>query len=183
MVGLSGCGEAIKQLTTVKLTAQSSTVAKAWLDEQWYGYWALSDSTGDWECINGSWWDCCAEVNVSGSELKLTIWDEDMSKSDYLAELQLEKSGDGYSCTGGEFLGTAIENGQAALTLSESSGTLLTISGKYEDSETGDFYYSFYMRPWGDTWPDSGRTPRYYQDWYLPLIQSDGSAPDEINIK
>jgi hypothetical protein len=106
-----------------------------------------------------------------------------MPKDNYLAKLLLEKSGDSYSCTGGDFLDIAIANGQTTINLSESSGALLTVSGKYEDSSTGDFYYSFYMRQWGDTWPDSGRTPRYYQEWYLPMLQAGEAAPDEINTK
>lgn len=183
MALLCGCGKATKQLTTVELAEQESTETELRLDGQWYGYWIMNDSTDDWAYLDGSWWDCCAEVTTSGNELVLLIWDEDMPKDNYLAKFLLKKSGDSYSCTGGDFLDIAIADGQATINLSENSGALLTISGKYEDSSTGDFYYSFYMRPWGDAWPDSGRTPRYYQDWYLPMLQAGEGAPDEINTK
>ena len=60
---------------------------------------------------------------------------------------------------------------------------VLLISGQYEDSVTGSFCYTFFLRPWGDPWPDTGRRPACYESWYLPKIQSGASVPDKIDAK
>ena len=38
-----------------------------------------------------------------------------------------------------------------------------------------------YLRPWGSLWPDEeDRLPYYYEDWYLPLIESGEEMPDVL---
>ena len=45
--------------------------------------------------------------------------------------------------------------------------------------------YSIYLRPWGESWEDvraddEELLPYYYDDWYLPLIETGASMPEVI---
>ena len=181
MLCFSGCGKAETGTTLVTITpSPAQSVSSEQLTGSWYGYWFVSDTTRDWESLEGESWDCCAQVLDEDNEPCLLVWDEDMPRDNYLAELLLEKSSDAYICTGGDFLDVAVTPADISLQLLDRDGPLLQITGRCVDSVTGNFSYTIYLRPWGDTWPDSGHRPAYYESWYLPLIAAGESVPDSI---
>ena len=46
----------------------------------WYGWWRMFNTSGDWAHMYGYYWDCCAEIRKEGDSLRLQLWDEDISK-------------------------------------------------------------------------------------------------------
>lgn len=183
-LGLSGCGKAEPKITVVTITpSPEENLESISLEGGWYGYWSASDATGDWKSVEGKYWDCCAEVLVEDDGCNLLLWDEDMPRDDSLAKLRLKEKEGRYTCTGGELLDIAVVPNEIALRLFNREGAVLLISGQYEDSVTGSFCYTFFLRPWGDPWPDTGRRPACYESWYLPKIQSGASIPDKIDAK
>ena len=56
---------------------------------------------------------------------------------------------------------------------------LLVISCGAEN-DTGTFYYTAYLRPWGQEWSDLQEKPYYYEDWYLPLIREGKPMPQAL---
>ena len=61
---------------------------------------------------------------------------------------------------------------------------MICIEGWYEDGED-EFYYEVYLRPWGQLWDDFAAdypddVPYYYDDWYLPLVESGSAMPDVV---
>lgn len=182
-LSLCACGSGEGKLTALELSPQPSpTAGTAALEGDWYGYWVMNDAGGEWSSMEGYWWDCCAHSD-GGDEPYLLLWDEDMPRDNYLALIRFEKTGEGYRCTGGDFLDIPIAPEAAGLKLENEGGALLKISGSFEDADSGCFYYSFYMRPWGELWPDNKPRPYYYESWYLPKIEAAKPIPDEILIK
>ena len=145
----------------------------------WYGWWRMYDTSGDWAHMYGYWWDCCAGIGEDGTML---IWDEDMPKDYFLAEAELRINGRSLSCFGGTILDRELTSKSWDMTLTEDDcGTMLTISGRYKAVGSGGFSYEMYLRPWGSLWPDEeDRLPYYYEDWYLPLIESGEEMPDVL---
>ena len=147
----------------------------------WYGYWSASDATGDWKSVAGKYWDCCAEVLVEDDGCSLLLWDEDVPRGNYFAKLRLTEKEGRYSCTDGELLDVAVVPDEVRL--EQRDGAVLQITGQFEDPVTGSFRYAFFLRPWGDLWPDTERRPAYYESWYLPKMQSGAGIPDKIDAK
>jgi hypothetical protein len=158
----------------------------------WYGWWTYTNATGEAEGGNGGSWDCLAEF-TTGADGKgsLVLWDEDWAKDDGVAELS-------YTITpAGGSKGT-LTNDSGWMVFHEdviSAGTwvldssamgadnYLVITGHYNSTaRPGDsFDYTIHLRPWGTTWDDApAEKPEYYDDWYLPLIESGASMPDTI---
>jgi len=151
----------------------------------WYGWWKMVNTSGDWAWMDGYWWDCCAEVEEDGAELRLLLWDEDLPKETLLAILYIQSGKDGAPrCTGGEFLSAIMEEDGCKIELRQNGGEkFLTITGHYDATvKNGSFDYSIYLRPWGQRWEDAedDELPYYYESWYLPLIEDGKEMPDEI---
>ena len=52
-------------------------------NEEWYGFWMMSDCTGEMEEYDDMWWDLCARtVSSSDGSKKLVLWDEDYNSID-----------------------------------------------------------------------------------------------------
>ncbi len=181
LMGLSGCGRAEPKITVVTITP--SPEENKSLEGGWYGYWSASDATRDWKSVEGKYWDCCAEVLAEDSGYSLLLWDEDMPRDDSLAKLRFKEEEGRYACTGGELLDVAVVPDEIVVRLFNREGTVLLITGQFEDPVTGSFSYTILLRPWGDPWPDTGRRPAYYESWYLPKIQSGAGIPDKIDAK
>ena len=185
---LAGCGQgdSDKVKTVVvendRLSRAEAKIAATDLSGDWYGWWRMYDTSGDWAHMYGYWWDCCAEVKDG----RMLLWDEDLPKDNYLAKAELSIRGGDIRCLGGSFLDRKLKSGSWDITLSEDScGTLMTISGKYDAVGKGGFSYEIYLRPWGSKWPedDEDKLPYYYNDWYLPLIEAGKDMPDTIGGK
>lgn len=184
LTGFSACGREEPKITLVALSpSPEETDEPAPLTGGWYGYWSASGASGDWKSMGGKYFDCCAEVRREENGDILLLWDEDMSQENYLARLTLEETEGRYSCTGGDFLGVMLTPEDVCLKMSNREGPVLQIIGQCEDSVTGSFSYSVSLRPWGDIWPESGRRPAYYENWYLPKIEAGTGMPDKIDGK
>ena len=183
-LGLSGCGKAEPKITVVALSpGPEEKLENISLAGGWYGYWSISDATKDWKSVAEKHWDCCGEVLKEDDGISLLLWDEDMPRDNYLAKLRLKEEEGRYTCTGGYYLDIAVVPDEIVLRLFNREGTVLLITGQFEDPVTGSFGYTILLRPWGDPWPDTGRRPAYYESWYLPLIQSGAGIPDKIDAK
>ena len=181
-LGLSGCGKAEPKITVVALSpGPEEKLENISLAGGWYGYWSASDATGDWKSVAGKYWDCCAEVLVEDDGCSLLLWDEDVPRGNYFAKLRLTEKEGRYSCTDGELLDVAVVPDEVRL--EQRDGAVLQITGQFEDPVTGSFRYAFFLRPWGDLWPDTERRPAYYESWYLPKMQSGAGIPDKIDAK
>ena len=185
---LAGCGkdDSDKVKTVVvendRISRAEAKTAVTDLSGDWYGWWRMYSTSGDWAHMYGYWWDCCAEIE-DGSML---LWDEDLPKDNFLAEAELSIHGKDIRCTGGSFLDRKLKSGSWDIILSEDDcGTLMTISGKYDAVGKGSFSYKIYLRPWGSKWPedDEDKLPYYYKEWYLPLIEAGRDMPDIIGGK
>ena len=185
---LAGCGhggsDKVKTVVVENDQVSRAEVKTAVTDisGDWYGWWRMYSTSGDWAHMYGYWWDCCAEIK-DGSML---LWDEDLPKDNFLAEAKLSVHGNDIRCTGGSFLDRKLKNSSWDITLSEDDcGTLMTISGEYDAVGKGGFSYKIFLRPWGSKWPedDEDKLPYYYNDWYLPLIEEGKDMPDVIGGK
>jgi len=155
------------------------------LTGDWYGWWKMVNTSGDWAQMDGYWWDCCAEAAEDGPTVRLLLWDEDLPKETLLAVLSIRSGNDGaLNCTGGELLSAVMEKDGCTIELRQDGGEkFLTITGHYDATvKTGSFDYSIYLRPWGQRWEDAedDELPYYYESWYLPLIEDGKEMPDEI---
>ena len=198
MLTLCACGQAKTDKTVVILqetapptappetAALSSKAARkaaaSSLPAEWYGWWKMDHTSGDWAKMYGYYWDCCAEMNLRGGVLSLLLWDEDMPREDCLASAQLEEKDGALRCISGSFLDRELTQDDWTVTRGEdAAGLLWQIEGEYKAVGKGGFHYVIYLRPWGSRWPGSeDEKPYYYESWYLPLIEAGESMPDRI---
>ena len=185
---LAGCGkgDSDKVKTVVvendRISRAEAKAAVTDLSGDWYGWWRMYSTSGDWAHMYGYWWDCCAEIEDG----RMLLWDEDLPKDNFLAEAELSIHNKDICCTDGSFLDRKLKSSSWDITLSEDDcGTLMTISGEYDAVGKGGFSYKIYLRPWGSKWPedDEDKLPYYYNDWYLPLIEAGNDMPDVIGGK
>lgn len=187
---LGGCGQT-KDTTQVVLTPRESPAAAEVTHElteppthslagDWYGWWRIFHTSGDWEEMYGYFWDCCAVIGEDGS---LLLWDEVFSKDNCLAETTLIIEGGALRCVGGSMLDAPLAPESWEVTLTEDEGgRLLTLSGRYDAVvHEGGFAFEIFLRPWGSLWPGrENELPYYYEDWYLPLIRAGSAMPDTV---
>ena len=160
-----------------------------WWNGEWYGWWKMSGCYGDYESMEGDWWDVCGVIDI-GTDYTgtITLWDEDYTRSEPMASAQvsLSEAGTGEHGTvmseGGWFTNAALEHADWIV----DPGLLdyddmIWISGDYEDGDD-EFHYDIYLSPWGLYWKDMEEDayPYRYTDWYLPLIDAGKSMPDAI---
>ncbi len=161
-----------------------------WWNGEWYGWWMTSSCEGEYESWEGAWWDCCAEITMDeNGQGHLLLWEEDYSKDEPLAEIDLVLSEDGGT------MGTAIAKSGYFMDLNVSYGeyvmdpssntyeNLLSLKGWYETSD-GGFFFEVYLRPWGQLWDDmiaddEGYAPYYYEQ-YVKAVENGESAPEDI---
>ena len=174
------------------LTSDPSETGDAlldWWNGEWYGWWKMSGCYGDYESMEGNWWDVCGDIDI-GTDYTgtITLWDEDYTRSEPMASVQvsLSEAGTGEHGTvmseDGWFTNVALEHADWIV----DPGLLdyddmIWISGDYEDGDD-EFHYDIYLRPWGLYWEDMEEDayPYRYTDWYLPLIDAGKSMPDTI---
>ena len=188
MLALAGCGQGgsdkVKTVIVESGRVSRAEVKTAATDisGDWYGWWRMYSTSGDWAHMYGYWWDCCAEIKDG----RMLLWDEDLPKDNSLAEAELSIHNKDIRCKSGSFLDRELKSDSWDITLSEDGcGTLMTVSGKYDAVGKGGFSYEIYLRPWGSEWPvdDKDKLPYYYEDWYLPLIEAGKNMPDVIGGK
>ena len=160
-----------------------------WWNGEWYGWWKMSGCYGSYESMEGNWWDVCGDIDI-GTDCTgtITLWDEDYTRSEPMAVVQVSLSEAGTGDHGtvmsedGWFTNVAVEHADWIV----DPGLLdyddmIWISGDYEDGDD-EFHYDIYLRPWGLYWEDIDESgyPYRYTDWYLPLIDAGKSMPDAI---
>ena len=63
---------------------------------------------------------------------------------------------------------------------------MLVVDDGHYESDEGSFDYMLVLRPWGTDWSDveaaaPALLPYFYNDWYLPQIESGASMPDAFD--
>ena len=176
----------------------NSVSQTAFWNGDWYGWWVINSGAGTYADEDGSWWDACARIELSADGSgTLTMWDDSCEAGQIIADAQVQASTDLTTSgrlvsTDGSFFNCALTGADtwyidAAPSESMPYSDMICISGVYTDPENGEntFVYSIYLRPWGESWEDvradnEALMPYYYDDWYLPLIESGASMPDVI---
>ena len=182
--------------TDTTLPAPTGDALLDWWNGAWYGWWTMTGCSGAYESMAGQWWDACAVIDI-GSDYTgtVTIWDEDYSRADPMsqASVTLNSAGVGEHGTvmseSGYFTNLPLEHADWIVDPAINSRfpdveNMICIEGWYEDGED-EFYYEVYLRPWGQLWDDFAADypddiPYYYDDWYLPLVESGSSMPDVV---
>ena len=182
--------------TDTTLPAPTGDALLDWWNGAWYGWWTMTGCSGAYESMSGQWWDSCAVIDI-GSDYTgtVTIWDEDYSRADPMlqASVTLNSAGVGEHGTvmseSGYFTNLPLEHADWIIDPAINSRfpdveNMICIEGWYEDGDD-EFYYEVYLRPWGQLWDDFAADypddiPYYYDDWYLPLVESGSSMPDVV---
>ena len=185
----------LKRETTDNTSANTTLPATTgnelldWWNGEWYGWWKMSGCYGYYESMEGSWWDVCGDIDI-GTDYTgtITLWDEDYTRSEPMAVVQVSLSEAGTGDHGtvmsedGWFTNVAVEHADWIVDPGLlDSDDMIWISGDYEDGDD-EFHYDIYLRPWGLYWEDMDESgyPYRYTDWYLPLIDAGKSMPDAI---
>ena len=182
--------------TDTTLPAPTGDALLDWWNGAWYGWWTMTGCSGAYESMSGQWWDACAVIDI-GSDYTgtVTIWDEDYTRADPMlqASVTLNSAGVGEHGTvmseSGYFTNLPLEHADWIIDPAINSRfpdveNMICIEGWYEDGDD-EFYYEVYLRPWGQLWDDFAADypddiPYYYDDWYLPLVESGSSMPDVV---
>lgn len=161
----------------------------------WYGWWYMSDGTGAYAGQAMEIIDLAARIEL-GEDARGTIllWDLEHPYVDPLGEVVLRvdpefgADGIGIGMSGqGTFLGQPVLSGDWLVDPSTAAfENLLEIYGYYSDEE-GSFFYTIYLRPWGQTWEDVlesedptaslANIPVYY-DLYLEAVKTETKPED-----
>ena len=170
-------------------TEKTDNALLDWWNGDWYGWWKMTGCAGDYEEMEGAWWDICGTIDI-GSDMTGTVrlWDEDYSRDSLMANVNVSLSTSGT----GEHGTLMSEDGQFTDVYLEHADwivdpglmdfeDLIRIDGYYENGDD-EFYYEIYLRPWGIEWDDvdADSLPSRYEDWYLPLIRAGKPMPDTI---
>ena len=182
--------------TNTALPAPTGDALLDWWNGAWYGWWTMTGCSGSYESMAGQWWDACAVIDIGMDYTgTVTIWDEDYSRADPMSQatVTLNSAGVGEHGTvmseSGYFTNLPLEHADWIIDPAINSRfpdveNMICIEGWYEDGED-EFYYEVYLRPWGQLWDDFAAdypddVPYYYDDWYLPLVESGSSMPDVV---
>ena len=158
----------------------------------WYGYWHLENASGEWENLDGMYFDCFAKVDVkSDNSGKIVIWDEKSSFSEPVSAVEISLDlfpSDGYgraiSESGFFFSDDIEENTWVIEPDNEALENVISFSAHY-DGQDGGFDYFVFLRPWGYIWDDAleagnVRFPYYYDSWYIPLLSDKQEMPEKF---
>ena len=182
--------------TDTTLPAPTGDALLDWWNGAWYGWWTMTGCSGAYESMAGQWWDACAVIDIGMDYTgTVTIWDEDYSRADPMsqASVTLNSAGVGEHGTvmseSGYFTNLPLEHADWIIDPAINSRfpdveNMICIEGWYEDGDD-EFYYEVYLRPWGQLWDDFAADypddiPYYYDDWYLPLVESGSSMPGVV---
>ena len=161
----------------------------------WYGWWYISDSTGAYAGEQLKIRDLAARIQL-GEDARGTflLWDLEHPYTDPLGEVVLRidptagATGIGIGMSGqGNFMGQPVQSGDWLIDPSVGAyDNLLEVYGYYSD-EKGTFFYTIYLRPWGQAWDDvleaqdptknPANLPVYYE-LYLEALKTDTKPED-----
>ncbi len=174
-------------------TAIPDADALAFWNRDWYGWWAISDCTGDYADYNDMWWDMCARITLSeDGSTEIVFWDEDLPENDPLGRLTLRYAApDTYNPNGylvsesGAFFWVRVPAGgwEIGADNDKTRPDTLVSDITLVDGNS-EFTAMFVLRPWGTIWDDVGKEdqPYYYENWYLPLIEAGAEMPPAMEL-
>lgn len=148
----------------------------------WYGWWMVDEATGSFADTTGNWWDLCANVTIGNDNRGLiTLWDQDGAKEEPLGEVAfyLDERGAAVSQEG-YFGAVVIERGDWYIDPNASGVENMLVISAGGENNTGSFYYTAYLRPWGQDWEDVQEKPYHYEDWYLPMVEAGQPMPEML---
>lgn len=174
--------------------------AYSWWDGDWYGWWVLWSGFGDYGQYEDSCWDVCATIDVYDDDTGyISMYSYDGISTKDLAGVEISfgagiTENGGFVSESGYFQDADIAHADwlvdAGVGFGKDFEHMICIEGRYVDPENEDNYYDYYifLRPWGMDWEDvrtadnsenlyDDMMPVYYDDWYLPLIESGASMP------
>lgn len=170
-------------VTTEPSTELAEPSFTDWWEGDWYGWWLVSDCTGDYESIDGMWWDVCGTIDVQ-SDLTgtLELWDEDGNRNELICLADVSFLEDGTMVSeSGEFMDVILAHADWLIDPGvELYDDTIVLDGFYDGVE-GEYSYMVFLRPWGTLWDDmeEDMLPAYY-DWYYGLVLSGTAMPDFI---
>ena len=181
-MGMELCFQADPHYVPGQNAQKELTEEQKFWEGDWYGWWMVDEATGEFADAAGNWWDLCAAVTIgSNSQGVMTLWDQDGSKEEPLGEVAfyLDEAGAAVSQEG-YFGAVEIQRGDWYIDPNASGmENMLVISGGGENG-TGTFYYTAYLRPWGQDWEDVQEKPYHYEQWYLPMIGEGQPMPHKL---
>lgn len=159
----------------------------------WYGWWELHGTTGDYADAEGRRFDLCARVEMDpdSSGGTATLWDERHSPDAPLGRVRLSietgrNLGEGtVTSDSGNFAGDELEYGDWVIRADAYAYEELLVVEGASTSADGSFNYSIFLRPWGRLWSDieavePEQLPLHYYDWYLPALEAGAAMPDAV---
>ncbi len=134
-------------------------VAEYW-NGDWYGWWLISEGSGEYADLPGVMSDLYATIQLDNGRGPIEIreiggQEQPLGQCILRIDPTYGANGVGIAMSGqGSFKGQAVNAGDWLIDPSLSAyENLLEISGYYSD-EKGDFFYTLYLRPWGQLWED-----------------------------
>ncbi len=158
-----------------------SEQARFWQGD-WYGWWMVDEATGSFADTAGNWWDLCATVTMEDNNRgRILLWDQDTMKEEPLGEVAFSLDEQGKAVSQEGYFGAAvIGNGDWVIDPGSHGAEELLVISCGAENDTGTFYYTAYLRPWGRDWSDLQEKPYHYEDWYLPLIREGQPMPHAL---
>ncbi len=160
--------------------ASVTDAQKEW-NGDWYGWWIIDEAVGAYESETGNWRDLCADIYLDESGCgDILLWDESYSRSVPLGFVEVALQTDDILLSESGYFGIAeVADSWRIDPNAYAMEHMLVIQGVHED-DTGAFFYTAYLRPWGQDWSDAQEKPYHYEAWYLPLIKAEKPMPDHI---
>lgn len=175
----------------------------SWWENEWYGWWCITNATGRYEKFNNYAWDAYAVIYVYSDDTGLLmLWDTETSKNSGLMNSWVTfepgvgphgvmAADTGSFFDGGSWVpgwnGNAMSFGSDAWSADPAVSTvshfdnMIEITGTYADPEVSDdsFVYHIYLRPWGTRWDDvkSGDTSGCLYSDMMPMQYDDWYIP------
>ena len=191
-------GVPIPETTVANPAAYEEAVnaVQAYWNGDWYGWWYISEGTGVYAAQQRRLRDTAARIDLGDNARgTIRIWDMDHPYQTPLAESILRvdpmigEGTMGIAMSGqGTFMGQPVLAGDWLIDPSVAAySNLLEINGYYTD-EKGDFFYTMYLRPWGQGWEDvleaedpsvmPNELPEHY-GLYLEALKA-GTSPEDF---
>lgn len=179
------------------------TINYQWWEGDWYGWWIMNNTAGEYSDLEDMCWDTCARIELDGNGVgTMDLWDVDNEPGKYFALVDVEIV-EGASdvgsliTTGGGMYERDIAYGEwvsdPATGLSTYYENFVVIEGYYADPSDSSSHFDYYiiLRPWGTDWEDvrndaenpnmpyTDMMPPEYDSWYLEHVN--GAMPDSFN--
>nr|MCR4804962.1 hypothetical protein [Clostridia bacterium] len=163
-------------------------------ESEWYGWWIMDNATGEYETLDGGYWDVCGGIYMdddSDDTGFVYLWDDTGNIDDPLCVVDVS-FGEGTTDAGsmvsedGWFWTADVGHADWIVDPGASSVSgydhMIEIYGSWEDDD-GSYDYYVYLRPWGMDWEDvraddPSNLPYYYDSWYVDAMY--GVMPDEM---